>query len=569
MITLDSLIKKYYNEYNIISLVNLDDWFGHDPNERAEWLGNQIKKLYQPAFNDNDRILFVLSQSDEYANEDSPAGLILTALHNCLNQVDISNFFCIVITAESEHTRCAERYLHKHNIVDVPVTYEYYPAEPKKKKISSTRSNLGYNYNSIRPLKISVQDLTARQQELLLNSKSFCIYPWIHMYVDPSGTVHPCCGSIYKQEFSLGHTTKTSLKEIWNDQPMKDLRLSMLNNESSDRCARCYEQERAGFFSMRNSANKHHGHHINLVDQTDSTGHVDQFRMLYWDVRFSNLCNLRCRSCGPMFSSSWYQDQLKLAPDYANNNKALVFAGKFETDLWEQLIEHIDHVEQVYFAGGEPIMMDEHYRILEELERRKKFDVRLIYNTNFTQIKLKDRTVFDYWKKFDSVAVGASLDAMGPRGEYIRKGTVWNEVEYNRQLMLEICPNVDFYISATLSILNALHLPDFHQEWVNKGFIKPSDFNINLLTDPMHYRLDIATTEYKQVIKDRYQEHIAWLSPQDQLRRATNGFQSAVNFMSATDNTHLLENFWAKTDLLDQIRNENILEVIPELKDLK
>jgi sulfatase maturation enzyme AslB (radical SAM superfamily) len=319
---------------------------------------------------------------------------------------------------------------------------------------------------------------------------------------------------------------------------------------------------------MRNSGNKHHGHHIGLVDKTHSDGTLEDFSMLYWDVRFSNLCNLKCRSCGPSFSSSWYQDQLKLAPDYAKNHKALIFAGKYETDLWEQLIEHIDHVEQIYFAGGEPIMMDEHYRILEELERRKKFNVRLIYNTNFTQVRLKDRTVFDYWKKFDSVSIGASLDASFQHAEYIRKGTVWEEVEQNRRLMLQVCPQVDFYVSATLSILNAWHLPDFHQDWTSRGLIAAKDFNINILTDPAHYRLDVAPTKYKQELQTKYQQHLAWLTPQDSLRRASNGYQSAINFMMATDNSALIPKFWNKTHELDAIRNENCLQTIPELSAL-
>jgi hypothetical protein len=214
-------------------------------------------------------------------------------------------------------------------------------------------------------------------------------------------------------------------------------------------------------------------------------------------------------------------------------------------------------------------MMKEHYNILDELERRGRFDVRLIYNTNFTQIKLKDREVFDYWKKFKSVAVGASLDAMGPRAEYIRKGTDWDQVERNRVKMLETCPDVDFYISPTLSIMNALHLPDFHRSWVEKGYIKPQDLNVNILQDPQHYRLDIATTEYKEKINIKYQDHLEWLRPLDPLQRATVGFESAVNYMMATDNTHLIPKFWAKTTELDAIRNENILEVIPELQALK
>jgi hypothetical protein len=176
--------------------------------------------------------------------------------------------------------------------------------------------------------------------------------------------------------------------------------------------------------------------------------------------------------------------------------------------------------------------------------------------------------VFDYWKKFKSVAVGASLDAMGPRAEYIRKGTNWDQVERNRRQMLETCPGVDFYISPTLSIMNAWHLPNFHQEWADQELIRPQDLNVNILQDPAYLRIDMATADYKQKLVDKYQTHLEWLRPQDALQRATVGFESAINFMTATDNTHLLPKFWSKTHELDAIRNENILEVIPELDAL-
>ena len=176
--------------------------------------------------------------------------------------------------------------------------------------------------------------------------------------------------------------------------------------------------------------------------------------------------------------------------------------------------------------------------------------------------------VFDYWRKFDSVAIGASLDAMGPRAEYIRKGTNWDVVERNREQMMVICPKVDFYISPTLSIMNALHLPDFHRDWVNKGLIKPQDLNVNILQDPAHLRIDIAPMKYKQRIRMTYQEHLEWLRPLDPLRRATVGFESAINFMMATDNTDLIPKFWSKMSELDEIRNEQLLQAIPELEAL-
>ena len=415
-----------------------------------------------------------------------------------------------------------------------------------------------YNYNStdlVRPI-----DLTEREKFLLQDSKTFCIYPWIHLHAYPTGEAYPCCHG--EMQYPVGDCRKNTLEEIWRGSAMTQLREDMLAERPNPACGRCYEQEQAGFFSGRRSANKHHGHHIKKLDS-------NPFEMTYWDIRFSNLCNLSCRSCGHIFSSSWYQDQVKLAgADWAKKNRPLNIAGRSATDMWEQLLPHMDYVEQIYFAGGEPLMMDEHYRILEELERRGRFDVRLIYNTNFTQVRLKDRLVFDLWRRFDSVAVGASLDAMGPRAEYIRRGTDWDAVQRNREQMLEICPRADFYISPTLSIMNAWHLPDFHRSWVDLGLIRPQDLNVNILQDPAYLRIDIAPMKYKQRLRVKFEEHLEWLRPQDPLNRATVGFESAVNFMMATDNSALLKKFWDKTQQLDSIRNENILSTIPELAAL-
>jgi radical SAM protein with 4Fe4S-binding SPASM domain len=418
-----------------------------------------------------------------------------------------------------------------------------------------------YNYNSadlVRPV-----SLTEREEFLLKESKTFCIYPWIHIHAYPTGEAYPCCHA-EMQPGVIGNCRTQTLEEIWRGEPLQQLRNDMLNEREHPACTRCYEQEKSGFFSGRKSANKHHGHHVKKLES-------NLFELTYWDIRFSNLCNLRCRSCGHIFSSQWYQDQARLAGgDWRDRNTVLNYAGRTETDMWSQLEPHLDYVEQIYFAGGEPLLMEEHYRILDELERRGRFDVRLIYNTNFTHTDLKGRSVFDYWKKFQSVAVGASLDAMGPQAEYIRKGTEWAQVVKNRQEMLKTCPEVDFYISPTLSIMNALHLPQFHRAWVQQGLIRPQDLNVNILQDPVHYRIDIAPADYKVHLESVYQSHIEWLKTVgDPLGRATQGFESAVKFMTSTDNTRHIETFWRRTRELDQIRNENVLDVLPELQALQ
>lgn len=561
--TLDQLKEKY----QIVGTIDLSQWTD-DYRQSSEWLRRQCQNLYQLEYAENQRIV-VLHTVDYYVKNAESTGLILKNLQQALNETDISNYFVVVCSTNPDIEK-EMQYIASQSSDPVAINFYSMPGDFWRHELDQhpyNRKNQ-YQYGSANPIKISLDDVSNRDKFLLSESKTFCIYPWIHMHVWPTGEAYPCCHATHRPVY--GNTKTETLESIWNGEPMRQLRKDVVNETANETCRKCYEQEDSGFFSGRQSANKHHGHHINRVHQTNPDGSFDDFQMTYWDIRFSNLCNLRCRSCGHIFSSQWYQDQAKLAGgDWKKINTPLRYAGRSETDMWEQMEPHLDYVEQIYFAGGEPLLMEEHYRILDELVRRKRFDVRLIYNTNFTHTDLKGRSVFEYWKQFNSVAVGASLDAMGPRAEYIRKGTDWAVVEQNRRDMLKICPEVDFYISPTLSIMNALHLPDFHRDWVEKGLLKPQDLNVNILQDPYEYRLDIATPEYKQQIKQKFEQHLEWLRTQDPLHRATVGFESAINYMMATDNTALIPKFWAKTQQLDEIRKENILDIIPELAALK
>jgi radical SAM protein with 4Fe4S-binding SPASM domain len=423
---------------------------------------------------------------------------------------------------------------------------------------------VAYEYGAKEPEKLKIKNMTPKQEELLIKSDNFCMLPWMHLHAYPDGRAYPCCFAF--DPYPVGDLNKNSMEEVFNGEKMKSMRLNMLNNKPSKECGKCYEQERAGFFSLRLSSNKHFGHNIDLVNSTQADGSAD-FIIKYWDIRFSNLCNMACRSCGTWFSSNWYEDHKKLTGSPPPHAK-IMRVGRSSDDMWEQMLSQFDHVEQFYFAGGEPLIMEEHYRILKELDRRKMYHVRLIYNTNFSKLIFKDMDVLELWNKFDSVSVGASLDAEGARAELMRKGTVWKDAIKNRRRMMEISPKTDFYISATVGLINAFHVPDFHRSWIEQGLIKPQDFNFNLLQYPIWQRMDIFPKEFKIKIEEKYNQHIEWLKTRDPLTRATKGFQSAINWMNATDNESKLNLFWENTLRYDGIRNEKTLDIFPELQEL-
>ena len=423
---------------------------------------------------------------------------------------------------------------------------------------------MAYEYGAKEPEKLKIKDMTPKQKELLIESDSFCMLPWMHLHAFPDGRAYPCCFALDK--LHVGNVNKQSMEEVFNGDKMKQMRLNMLANKRSSECVKCYDQEDSGFFSLRLSSNKHFGHNISMTENTKSDGTAD-FIIKYWDIRFSNLCNMACRSCGTWFSSNWYEDHKKLTGAPPNHAK-IMKAGRSGNDIWDQLLKQFEHVEQFYFAGGEPIIMEEHLRILKELDKRKMYHVRLIYNSNFSKSHFKGTDIFELWNKFDSVSIGASLDAEGPRAELMRKGTVWEETVANRKRMLEVCPQVDFYISATVGLSNCLHVVDFHRNWVEQGLIKPQDFNFNLLQYPMWQRMDLLPQNEKEKVTAKYKEHIEWLKSQDRLTRATKGFESALDWMNKKDMSRHLPTFVGETRKYDKIRDENFTDVFPEWKEL-
>ncbi len=396
--------------------------------------------------------------------------------------------------------------------------------------------------------------------EQLKNSKHFCMMPWTHMHLWPAGTTYPCCMS--DPEFPIGNTQEQSLQEIWNGKELRNIRMNMLQDKPSKECRRCYELEENGMSTLRTGSIGNYAHHWDKVEATSDDGSAGDVNMAYMDIRFSNLCNLRCRSCGPQFSSSWFEDH-KAIYGKLDHPKILQVRDEMRSFL-DELDPMLESVERVYWAGGEPLITKEHYNILDKWIAMGKRDVSMDYTTNFTQMYYKKKTAFDYWNKFENVRVAASLDANHARGEYLRKNMVWSEVVQNRRTMIEQCPHVYFELTPTVSVYNVLNLPDFHKEWIEEGLLEPKNIRINILLDPTYMRLSILPPWIKSKVVERYQEHIAYLKQFEDIAGVISDYESILNFMEK-DRTDEIKMFKFKTQRIDTLRQENLLDVFPEL----
>ena len=320
---------------------------------------------------------------------------------------------------------------------------------------------------------------------------------------------------------------------------------------------------------MRQNMNMDYNHLLDRSKLTNEDGTVDDIHMAYMDVRFSNICNMRCRTCGPELSSQWVDDAVKMKRYPADAPKILKIKKTIE-EFWSDVQPWIDTVERIYFAGGEPLIMDEHYKILEYLIEIGKTDIVIAYNTNFSKLTYKGKDVIELWKHFPNVRLGASLDAMGDRAEFMRKGTDWKQIEANIIRLQKEAPHVKFQVSATVSAYNVWHVADFFDEWVTKGYVPPQEIDINILLFPEYQQLQILPNDVRKEAKEKiisYMERVK-LKEVDKNGRSYSAFNALVNTLDEDEKTEHQSEFRRQNRIMDNVRDEDLVSIFPELKGI-
>ena len=350
-------------------------------------------------------------------------------------------------------------------------------------------------------------------EQSLIENKHFCILPWIHLHVSQNGRVSPCCNN----NRYLGNVQESSINEIWKGKAFSELREEFLANIPDKRCSHCYNIEASGKESMRQISNQKYAKELNRIENKNP-------EPIYLDIRFSNICNFKCKTCWHGNSSAWYEEGSKRNASDERIIKAF-------TNNFEELLNYLDDVQEIYFAGGEPLIMEEHYQILEELEKRKLFDVELRYNTNFSNLNFKDKSILSIWKKFKKVHVSASIDAAFELGEEIREGFNWYQFIENRKQMLEICPKIYFEVAPTISTLNIFNLPELHQKLVNLELININNIYLNFLERPQEYNLKTLSVKEKEQVEKLVSEHIDWLTVNKAGTTIAEQYKNLLNYL--------------------------------------
>ena len=372
---------------------------------------------------------------------------------------------------------------------------------------------------------------------------NICPLPWTHLEVDVNGGASPCC--LYKGSIPNVKVYETGLKEIQGNQYMKDLRDKFRKGERPDGCSNCWSEEDAGKTSKRmNSIYKMRNSLENWTPNSEPS-------LKFIDFKLGNVCNLKCRICGSWSSSKWAQEEL----DYGENpvaRKNLTEGGwpKRHPKFFEDVEKDLAEAEYFEFTGGEPFMIQNHFKILKHcVEKGYAKNQDIHYNTNGTQ--LPPQPIFDLLKNFKRVEVAFSIDDVGEPFEYQRHPAKWKEVNENLMGWKKLqTPNMEFQICSTINIFNIMNLARLAY-WVRQ--FAPKFFYVNTCFDPDVFNIQTLPQQVKDIVTDRYKD--------------LKDFEGTISFMNSADrdSNEIRQHRKERIVRADQYRNENFAETFPIL----
>lgn len=446
----------------------------------------------------------------------------------------------------------------------------------------------------------------------LTGSYSFCALPWIHIATRPNGDARLCCvtnasgahtgdhtvGLVKKENGEPSNFGKQLPLEAWNNEYMQDVRKTMLEGKIPASCTKCFEEESNGIVSKRLwEMYEWHRDGLDvkqLIADTSEDGTVPPV-IRYFDLRLGHTCNLKCVMCSPHDSSRWVEDYEKITS--ITESKIVLHQIEWDKttfnnywyekpELWEQIFEQIPHITQLYFAGGEPLMIKEHRRFLDEIIKRGYAkNISLRYNSNGIFV---NEDIINVWSQFKQVRYAFSIDAFAERNAYIRFPTKWEDIENSLWLMDNAPDNIHCSIACAVQALNVKHIVDFAKWKLSKNYKKINKFslddyqsgggiiNLHLLYIPTFLSARILPAKDKAMVRQQIMEFKYWLwdnYTQDDNFWKHNPYgwkrwEGILKFIEAEDHSHLLPDFYEYIKNLDKVRGTDFKKTFPELRHL-
>lgn len=397
---------------------------------------------------------------------------------------------------------------------------------------------------------------------------TICALPWVNLSLDVDGSSRPCCKFAHfsaDSPYRLANLKDASLDEVWNSDAMQRLRADFRAGVRPAECSACWDEEAVGIPSFRQRWTADRG-----ITASPDYDDLAPDRPVALDLKLSNACNLKCRICGPVASSSWLNEELQRGnpPEgvrrHLTENRTYFLSNKItghEQNL-ATLRRWAPWIESVEMTGGEPMFSRENREVLDVLvEHGRPERTTLVITTNATVI---DERMFSHLPRFGSVQIVLSIDDIEGRLEYERSPSRWPEVEANIARYAGLAsPTCQVFTNCSVSIFNVWYLPEYFA-WILGEYpdhrVHP---NVNLVHNPRHYSVQVVPQPVKAKVADRLRSLSARLDDEFGVRSQVD---EVVRFMCEVDEDPAGP--WASAMELvrerDALRGEDFAETFPE-----
>jgi MoaA/NifB/PqqE/SkfB family radical SAM enzyme len=428
-------------------------------------------------------------------------------------------------------------------------------------------------------------------------SNTICSLPWIHIATRPNGDVRLCCTAnasgageedakdvgLVKQDGRIMNLQHDTIAKVWNSDYMKTVRLQMLEGKVPPSCTKCFEEESKGIVSKRQWESVVWNERLDMTTIIDATGEDGSLPVdiPYFDLRLGNLCQLKCIMCSPHDSSSWIKEwkiqylkykTIELKQDQQWNSDfdyTWYKKGSFLSDMQSQAY----NIRELYFAGGEPLLIPEHYKILEFMVETGAAKLCVLrYNSNGLELPEK---LFELWKHFKQVKFNFSIDAVGTRNDYIRYPSKWENVVANLQRLDDTPDNIIVNIACAVQLLNVLNIPDLvhWKESMNFKKINLPPYGAGLIGThlvylPSYLNVRVLPTHLKDKVKKQVDFFCSQRTLDQEFINNPYGltrWQGLVQYMMAEDWSHKIPMLLDYLDTCDQTRGTNFRNTFPEI----
>jgi len=395
-----------------------------------------------------------------------------------------------------------------------------------------------------------------------------CTAPLVSVLIDTNKGIRPCC---YFQGNFMGNIKEQPLIEILDSERWKQLKQKMYDKEWPSECLDCKKIEEDTGFSLRKM----------YTNNMDMTGWQNN-KLIYMEFNGSNICNLACLHCHPGFSSRWLSDNKKaiaitetLTPE--KKERALMFRSiRQQTDdsiitttrshppnpeLVLENLKQIDltNIRTINFKGGEPCLNSETVEVLKHLDQQGLLGNITVYiTTNGTYITDE---ILSLLSKSKHVEFLISVDGIGELFNYIRYGDAkFDNIEPVISKVNALNNSVNIRMSCSFMNYNAFNLVEVRDWKINLSkkydkIITQGGFN-NSVQSPSYLSINTLSDPTRKQLIDFYTAN-----------NNSGEFNVVINTLR---NNYLGDDIHRKwieyTELMESIRGNNILELVPQLK---